>query len=226
MNKIIIAIDGAAGTGKSTISKIVANKLGFAFVKTGEMYRAITYKLIKENIELIQIDEIKELLDNIDLQFKYNNENQIAILDGIDITKYLTSKDVTNLVSQVSAIKCVRDKVLFYEINSAKENNIVMEGRDIGTIIFPNADVKIFLVASVEERAKRRYKQNLELGIKTSYEEIKQNIAFRDENDTKKEHGAMTIADDAVIVENNNRTIESTINEIMQIIDRKIGDRI
>ncbi len=226
MNKIVIAIDGAAGTGKSTISKIIANKLGFAFVKTGEMYRAITYKLLKENIELNEIDKIEELLQNIDLEFKYNNENQIAILDGEDITKHLTSKEVTGLVSQVSGIKCVRDKVLFYELNSAKENNIIMEGRDIGTIIFPNADVKIFLTASVEERAKRRYKQNLELGIKTSYEEIKQNIAFRDENDTTKEYGAMTIAKDAVVVENNNRTIESTINEIMQIIERKIGDRI
>ena len=226
MKKFVIAIDGPAGTGKSTISKIIANKLGFAFVKTGEMYRAITYKLIKENISLDDIEKIEKLLENIDLEFKYNNENQIAILDGEDITQYLTSKEVTNLVSQVSAIKVVRDKVLFYELNSAKENNIVMEGRDIGTIIFPNADVKIFLIASVEERAKRRYKQNQELGIKMSLEEIKINIEFRDQNDTNIEHGAMKKADDAIVVENNNRTIESVVNEVMQIIEEKIGDKL
>lgn len=226
MDKIVIAIDGLAGTGKSTISKIIANKLGFAFVKTGEMYRAITYKILKENIDLSDLDKIEKLLKNIDLEFKYNNDKQTAILDNEDITEYLNSKEVTNLVSQVSAIKIVRDKVLYYELNSARENNIVMEGRDIGTLIFPNADVKIFLVASVEERAKRRYKQNQQLGIKMSLEEIKQNIEFRDENDTKKEHGAMKKAEDAIVVENTNRTIESVVNEVLKIIEEKIGDRL
>lgn len=226
MKYYVIAIDGPAGTGKSTISRMVANRIGFAFVKTGEMYRAITYKMIKENINLNDTDQINDMLDNIDLSFKYEHEKQISILEGEDITSYLDSTEVNNIVSQVSSIKQVREKVLEYELKSAENNNIVMEGRDIGTAIFPNADVKIFLTASVEERAKRRYKQNLAKGIKSSYEEIKENIEFRDENDRMKEIGALKMAEDAVLVENNNRTIESVVKEVIDIVNEKIGDNL
>ncbi len=226
MKYYVIAIDGPAGTGKGTISRMVANRIGFAFVKTGEMYRAITYKMIKENINLNDTDQINDMLDNIDLSFKYEHEKQISILEGEDITSYLDSTEVNNIVSQVSSIKQVREKVLEYELKSAENNNIVMEGRDIGTAIFPNADVKIFLTASVEERAKRRYKQNLAKGIKSSYEEIKENIEFRDENDRMKEIGALKMAEDAVLVENNNRTIESVVKEVIDIVNEKIGDNL
>lgn len=222
----IIAIDGPAGTGKSTISRLVSNKINFAFIKTGEMYRGITYKMLKDNIDLNDIEQIDAMLNNIDIKFKYTTEMQITILDGIDITDKLSTPEVSAIVSQVAANKSIRNKVYKFELEAAENNNIIMEGRDIGTTVFPHADVKIFLTASVEERAHRRYKQSMANGHTTSYEEIKQNIEFRDENDRKKEVGALKIAEDAIMVDNTNRTIESVVAEIVKIINDKIGDNI
>ena len=218
----IIAIDGPAGSGKSTISRLVANRIGFVYVKTGEMFRSITYMLIKNSVDIEDVEAVKKVLSNLDLRFEYNKEQQISILEGENITKILTTKEVTKLVSQVSTIKEVRDKVFEYEHSIAKQYDIVMEGRDIGTVVFPNADLKIFLDASVEERSKRRYEQALEEGQIVSYEEIMNSIILRDELDRNKKYGALKIPDDAIVVNSDNSTIENTVNRIVDIIKEKL----
>lgn len=218
----IIAIDGPAGSGKSTISRLVANRIGFVYVKTGEMFRSITYMLIKNSVDIEDVEAVKKVLSNLDLRFEYNKEQQISILEGENITKILTTKEVTKLVSQVSTIKEVRDKVFEYEHSIAKQYDIVMEGRDIGTVVFPNADLKIFLDASIEERAKRRYEQALEEGQIVSYEEIMNSIILRDELDRNKKYGALKIPDDAIVVNSDNSTIENTVNRIVDIIKEKL----
>ncbi len=218
----IIAIDGPAGSGKSTISRLVANRIGFVYVKTGEMFRSITYMLIKNSVDIEDVEAVKKVLSNLDLRFEYNKEQQISILEGENITKILTTKEVTKLVSQVSTIKEVRDKVFEYEHSIAKQYDIVMEGRDIGTVVFPNADLKIFLDASVEERSKRGYAQALDEGQIVSYEEIMNSIILRDELDRNKKYGALKIPDDAIVVNSDNSTIENTVNRIVDIIKEKL----
>ena len=218
----VIAIDGPAGSGKSTISRLVANNIGYVYVKTGEMFRSIAYAIIKANIDYTDVEAVKELIQNIDIKFKFSKEKQFSMLNGEDITDYLNTKEVTSIVSQVSSIKEVRQLVLVYEKEVAKYNNVVMEGRDIGTVVFPNADIKIFLNASIENRAKRRYEQAIQEGKSLTYEEILDNIKNRDELDKTKKYGALQIPNDAIIVNSDNLQIEQTVEKIINIINEKI----
>lgn len=221
MPNYIIAIDGTAGCGKSTISRALANKIGFTYIKTGEMFRSITYKLIKEKVSLQDEEKLKQILNNLDLKFKYTKDRQISILDGEDITEELNSLIIDGIVSQVSSIDLVRKKVLEFEREAAKEYNIVMEGRDIGTVVFPEADVKIFLTSTIEERTKRRYIQSLESGITITQDEIMHNILFRDEIDMLKENGSLKKADDAIEIVNSNKTIDQVVEEIIKVLKDK-----
>lgn len=218
----VIAIDGPAGSGKSTISRLVANNIGYVYVKTGEMFRSIAYAIIKANIDYTDVEAVKELIQNIDIKFKFSKEKQFSMLNGEDITDYLNTKEVTSIVSQVSSIKEVRQLVLVYEKEVAKYNNVVMEGRDIGTVVFPNADIKIFLNASIENRAKRRYEQAIQEGKSLTYQEILDNIKNRDELDKTKKYGALQIPNDAIIVNSDNLQIEQTVEKIINIINEKI----
>ena len=162
------------------------------------------------------------MLDKINIEFKRENNKDLVYLNGKDVTRRIREKDVTNIVSKVSSIKEVRFKLneLFRKV--AKDKKVIMEGRDIGTYVFPNADVKIYLDASLEERAKRRVKQNEELGIHIPYEEIKEDIRKRDENDKNKEIGALKKADDSIYIDTSNMTIEEVTNEIIDIIKNKM----
>ena len=214
----VIAIDGPAGSGKSTISRLVANKIGYVYVKTGEMFRSITYAIIKANIDYTDVEAVKSLIQDIRLEFKFSEEKQFTILNGEDITAYLNSKEVSSIVSQVSSIKEVRDLVLVYEKEAAKYNNVVMEGRDIGTVVFPNADIKIFLNSSIETRAKRRYEQAMQERKDVTYQEILDNIKKRDELDKTKKYGALQVPTDAIIVNSDNLEIEQTVQKILDII--------
>lgn len=218
----IVGIDGPAGTGKSTLTKLISKELNLINIDTGATYRCVALKAIKNNITLEEKDKIIALLDNINIEFKNEEDKQKVFLDGEDVTERIRENDVNNIVSPVSSIKEVRFKLVDLQRKLAEGKNAIMEGRDITTYVFPNADVKIYLDASMDERAKRRYNQNLEKGIKTSYEDVYENIQLRDENDKAKEVGALKIADDATIIDTTNLTIEEVKNKIIECIKKKM----
>ena len=217
----IVAIDGPAGTGKGTVTKIIAEKMNLINIDTGATYRCVALDMLNKNIKLDEEEKIKELLENIEIEFKNDNGNQLVFLNNNDVTKEIRSKRVTECVSQVSAIKQVRLAMADLQRKMGLQQDSIMEGRDIGTYVFPNADVKIYLDADVEERAKRRFLQNQEKNINMSYEEILQNIKMRDENDKAKEIGALKIADDAIVIDTTNLTIDEVVNKIVNIIGSK-----
>lgn len=215
---MIVAIDGPAGSGKGTVTKILADRLGLINLDTGATYRCVALMTLKNNYTLEDESEIVDLLPNIDIEFKRENGEEKVFLNGEDVTKEIRSKEVNKIVSQVSGITPVRIYMAELQRKMAKGKDVIMEGRDIGTYVFPNAEVKIYLDADVEERAKRRYKENLEKGVDMSYEEVLDNIKKRDENDKNKEIGALKVADGAIIVDTTSKTIEEVANEIENII--------
>ena len=214
----IVAIDGPAGTGKGTIAKLISNRLKLINIDTGAMYRCVALQMLKENINLDEEEKIKQLLKNINIDLK---DDGMVYLNGVDVTEKIRSKEVSDIVSPVSSIKIIRTCMVEMQRKLGKEKDIVMEGRDIGTVVFPNADVKIYLDADVHERAKRRFLQNKEKNINMSYEEILEKIKKRDENDKNKEIGALKVAKDAVIIDSTNSAIEEVYEKIEEIIKRK-----
>lgn len=217
----VVAIDGPAGTGKGTVTERLSKKLNLINIDTGATYRCVTLAMIKQNVKLEEIEKIKEILDKIQIELKNENGKQTVLLNGENVTEAIRGKEVTKQVSQVSSIKEVRLAMAGLQRKMADGKSVVMEGRDIGTYVFPSADVKIYLDADVEERAKRRYKQNQEKGIDMSYEEILENIKKRDENDKNKEIGALKIADDATVIDTTKMSINKVVKEIEKIIKKK-----
>ena len=175
----IVAVDGPSGTGKGTITKLVSEKFGFQYLDTGAMYRCVTLKLLNEKIDIEDIEKIEEILKDIKLEL----DGDKIYLDGEDVSKRIREEDVTNQVSQVSHIPIVRTSMVELQRRMSEGKSVILDGRDIGTNVFPNAEVKIYLDASTEERAKRRFKQNQEKGIDIPFEEVKANSEFRDNND-------------------------------------------
>ena len=220
----IVAIDGPAGTGKGTITKLVAEELGLINIDTGAMYRCVTLACLRNNISVDDISEIENILENIDIKFKRENSEIITILNNEDVSKEIRTPLVDENVAKYAAIKCVRDKMTKLQQEMKKLGNIIMEGRDIGTTIFPDANVKIYLDASIEERANRRYKQNLEKGINESYEEVLENIKQRHILETTRKISPLRKADDAILVDSTNLTIEEVKKEVLKIIKEKTGD--
>ena len=217
----IVAIDGPAGRGKGTITEIVSKKLGLVNIGSGSAYRCVALETIRRGIKVEEKEKIINMLNEINIEFKLENGKDVIYLRGEDVTTRIREKDVAKIVSQISSIKEVRFKL--NDIFRAYANNkeVVMEGRDIGTYVFPNADVKIYLDATPEERAKRRYKQNQELGIEMSYEEILKNIKLRDKNDMEKEIGALKQAEDAIYIDSSNMEIEEVSKKIEDVIKQK-----
>ena len=220
----VVAIDGPAGSGKGTIAKKISKELGLVNLDTGATYRCVALQSIKENVPLSDEKGIIKLLDNINIQFEISEPTDIVKLNGKDVTKDIRTKEVTNIVSQVSSIKEVRFKMVDIQRKMAQGKNVVMEGRDIGTYVFPNADVKIYLDATIEERAKRRYKENMEKGINTTYEEVVENLELRDKNDKAKEIGALKVAEDAIIIDSTKLSIEQVVEKVKNIIKEKMGE--
>ena len=216
----IVAIDGPASSGKGAITEIIAKKLNLKKIDTGIMYRCITLEAIEHNLTEKDQKEILELLNKTDIVM---NENKV-LLNGNDVTEKKRTKEINELVSQISAIKELRYKMVEWQRKMAEGKDIIMEGRDIGTVVFPDANVKIYLDADVEVRAIRRYKQNLEKNINTCFEEVLENIRKRDKIDKEKEYGALKIADDAIVVDTTNLDIEQTVKKILEIIMNKKGE--
>ncbi len=211
----IVAMDGPAGAGKGTITKQVAEKLGLINIDTGAMFRLVTLNVIQEGIEIHEEDRIKEILDRIHIDMKENGE---VFLNGEEVSKQIREDEVNCLVSPISVIPIVREKLLELQRKIAQGKNVIMEGRDIGTVVFPNADVKIYLDASAEERARRRLKQNQEKGISGSYVEVLESIMDRDERDKNREIAPLKQAEDAIYIDSTNMTIEEVVDKIVKII--------
>ena len=217
----IVAIDGPAGTGKGTITKLLAQKLNLVEIDTGAMYRCITLECIRNNISSENEERIKEILKNIKIELKHINGEQKVFLNGEDVSKKIRTPEVDDLVAVFAALKVVRDKVTPMQRKMGEKDDIIMEGRDIGTVVFPNADVKIFLDCSIEERARRRYKQNLEKDINESYEEVLASMKERHKLETEREIAPLVKADDAILVDSTNMTIDEVVEKIASIIIEK-----
>lgn len=220
----VVAIDGPAGSGKGSVTKIVGEKIGLINIDTGAMYRSVALNMIREKIELNDTEKISKLLDNIKLDFKKDEEVMRFYLNGEEVTDEIRSKEVNEIVSQVSHIPLVRERMVDLQRKIANGKHVIMEGRDIGTNVFPNADVKIYLDATPEERANRRYKQNIEKGIDIPYEEVLQNVIFRDNSDKTSDVAPLKMAEDAILVDSTNIPIEEVVKKIIEIIE-KVKDK-
>ena len=219
----IVAVDGTAGSGKGTITKIIAKKLNLISIDTGAMYRCVTLECINQNIEYTEIEKIKKVLENINIELKKENENQLVFLNGKDVSIDIRTPEVDNQVAKFAAIKEVRDKITPMQRKMGENNDIIMEGRDIGTVVFPHANVKVFLDCSVEERAKRRYKQNIENGIQSTYEEVLESIKERNKLETEREIAPLIKAPDAVYIDSTGMTIDEEVEAVINVINEKRG---
>lgn len=213
----IIAVDGPSGTGKGTITKLVSEKFNFQYLDTGAMYRCVTLKMINEKVSLEDEEKIENVLKDIKIDLKGDK----IFLDDTDVSKRIREEDVTKLVSQVSHIPVVRSSMVELQRRMSEGKSVILDGRDIGTNVFPNAEVKIYLDASSEERAKRRFKQNKEKGIDIPFEEVKANIEFRDKNDKNSKVGPLKKAKDAVYIDSTNLSIKQVERKVVKVIKEK-----
>ena len=210
---MIIAIDGPAGSGKSTIAKLIAEDLGFVYLDTGAMYRLVTLKALNDGI-LGNLDKIIKMLDNLNIDIKENG----FYLDDIDVSEEIRKPVVSENVSDIAAIREVREKMVDLQRKFSESKNVILDGRDIGTVVFPNANVKIFLIADAKERANRRYRELVAKGENVKIEEIYENILKRDEIDSTRKESPLKKADNAIEVDTTSKNIEEVKNEILNII--------
>lgn len=216
-----IAIDGPAGAGKSTIAKRVARELSFIYVDTGAMYRAMALYLLNEGVDRNNTEQIGEICQNAEISIEYQNGEQIVLLNGKNVNAYLRTEEVGNMASVSSAVPRVREKLLSLQRKLAKDMSVVMDGRDIGTTILPDADVKIYLTASSLTRAKRRYLELQEKGTVCNLDEIQKDIEERDQRDMNRKISPLRQADDAVLVDSSDLTIPQVVDRILEIFRSK-----
>ena len=211
----VVAIDGPAGSGKGTVAKILASKCNLMYIDTGAMYRAVAYQTLKDNISIEDEDKIVEIAKNSKIEFIDGK----TYLNGEDISKEIRTMEVTRIVSPISSIVKLREILVDLQREMAKGSDVIMEGRDITTVVFPNATYKFYLDATVEERANRRYKENREKGMEISYEEILENIKKRDYNDMHKEVGSLTRTEDSIYIDSTNMSIQEVVDEMKKNIN-------
>ena len=216
-----VAIDGPAGAGKSTIAKLVAKEMNFIYVDTGAMYRAIALYLLRKGVKPDERDRLADECQGADVTIRYEDGIQQVLLNGENVSGMIRTEEVGNMASASSVDGAVRAKLLDLQRNLAKENDVVMDGRDIGTNILPNADVKFYLTASVEERANRRFKELTEKGQECDLEKIKADIIERDERDMNREIAPLKQAEDAVLIDSSDLGIEDVLKAMVEIINKK-----
>lgn len=223
MKAIRIAIDGPASSGKSTVAKIIAKNLGYTYLDTGAMYRCATYIALKNNYSENDISAILKELSEHPITFKKADDgSQLVFLGTEDVTLAIRQNDVTNNVSWVSAIAEIREELVAQQRRIAQDGAIIMDGRDIGTVVLPDAELKIFLIASVDERAERRYRENLEKGIDSDFETLKEEIAARDFKDSHREVSPLKAADNAIVFDTTGVTIQGVVQFIQEKAEKII----
>ena len=214
MKKLVVAIDGPAGAGKSTVAKLAAKELGYTYIDTGAMYRAVAWKTLQQKADVTDA-LILDIVRDIDVRLAYANGVTQVFVDGQDITGEIRTPEVSHIVSQVAALGPVREKMVDLQRRMATEGGVLMDGRDIATHVLPNADVKIFLTASIEERAQRRWKEMKEKGYDMSLEELQKDIAARDKADSEREISPLVQADDATLLDTTGLSIDGVVARIL-----------
>ncbi|WP_099362700.1 (d)CMP kinase [Fredinandcohnia onubensis] len=220
--KISIAIDGPAAAGKSTVAKIIAKELSYIYVDTGAMYRALTYKALQLSLDLESEEQLLDALQNANIELRPSENGQLVFIDHKDVTEKIREHDVTNSVSIVSKHRKVREDMVRRQQSFAKSGGVVMDGRDIGTHVLPDAEVKIFLLASVDERAERRHQENLSKGYQSDLEQLKLEIAQRDKLDSEREVAPLRKAEDAIEIDTTSLGIEEVVAKIMDVVKERI----
>ena len=215
-----VAIDGPAGAGKSTIAKAIAKQLGYVYVDTGAMYRAMALYFLRSNISKDDEAKISSVVDEISVSIKYEDGAQHVILNGEDVTGLIRNEEVGNMASATSVYGPVRTKLVALQQELAKTTDVIMDGRDIGTVVLPNADVKVFLTASVECRAKRRYDELVAKGQDADFDQIAKDIEERDYRDSHREISPLKQAEDAILVDSSNMTIDEVVNTIINLCNK------
>jgi len=224
LKNIRVAIDGPAGAGKSSISKVVAKKFGFVYVDTGAMYRASALYAIRAGIA-IEEKSLIPVLDDIHIDMEYHDDGQIILLNGEDVSSKIREEEVSMGASAIAVIPAVRLKLVEIQRELAKKCSVIMDGRDIGTYVLPDAELKIYLTASVEERAKRRYKELLEKGAECDLSEVENDIKKRDFNDMNRDFAPLKQAEDAVLVDSSDMTFDEVVERITNLISEKMGEQ-
>ena len=217
-----IAIDGPAGAGKSTIARCAAKEIGYIYVDTGALYRAVGLYMLKQGIDTAEVHAVSPLLGQVEVTLAFQNGEQKVILCGEDVSQDIRTAEVSMAASNVSAIPAVRDFLFSLQKDIAKNNNVVMDGRDIGTVVLPDAQVKIFLTASPEERAKRRYEEMIKKGEPADYGDVLSDLKTRDYNDSHRAVAPLIPAASAVIVDTTGNTLEQSVEQLISIIKEKL----
>lgn len=224
MKRFAIAVDGPAGSGKSTVAKAVAKRLGIIYVDTGAMYRGVAYYCIQNGVNCCDEKAVLALLEEIRLEIQPTEEGQRIFIDNEDITQKIRTQEIGQGASEVAIIQSVRQKLGDMQRQMAKENSVVMDGRDIGTYVLPQAEVKIYMDASVDERALRRMGELQAKGEKPDFEEVRDAIIRRDENDMNRQHNPLRKAQDAIYLDTTKMSIEDSVEKIISIIKEKLGE--
>ncbi|MGD6841527.1 (d)CMP kinase [Bacillus infantis] len=223
IKKISIAIDGPAAAGKSTVAKIAAEKLSYIYIDTGAMYRALTYKAIEAGADLENEYKLMDILTGIQIDLLPGDQGQIILVDGENVTEVIRTAAVTNSVSIVAKHRKVREEMVRRQKEFSVGGGVVMDGRDIGTHVLPHAEVKVFLLASVDERAMRRHQENIKKGYPSDLEQLKTDIAYRDKLDSEREVAPLKKADDAVVIDTTSLAIPEVVEKIMLLAEERIG---
>ena len=216
MKKLVVAIDGPAGAGKSTVAQLAAKKLGYTYIDTGAMYRAVAWKTLQQGKEITDA-LILDVVKDIDVNLQYADGRTKVTVDGTDVSAAIRTPEVSGIVSQVAALGPVREKMVDLQRKMAERGSVLMDGRDIATNVLPNADVKIFLTASIEERAMRRWKEMKEKGYDITLEKLQQDIAARDKADSEREISPLVQAEDATLLDTTGLSIDEVVSRILSM---------
>lgn len=219
--KLSVAIDGPAAAGKSTVAKITAEKFNYIYVDTGAMYRALTYKALRQGVNVSDELGLKQLLENTAIELQPSEIGQLVYVDGENVTSEIRNNEVTSTVSEVSKHRLVREEMVRRQQELGQSGGVVMDGRDIGTHVLPDAEVKVFLIASVDERAHRRYQENMQKGFSADIEKLKEEIALRDKLDSEREVSPLKKAADAIEIDTTSLTIEQVAEKIIVLIEER-----
>lgn len=224
MNTVQIAIDGPAGAGKSTISKRAAKQLGYIYIDTGAMYRTVGLAALESGKNPKIASEVESILDDISIEICHREGEQRIYLGGRDVSEDIRRPEVSVAASDVAVIPAVRIKLVELQRSLAQKENVIMDGRDIGTYVLPNAKVKIFLTASLEERARRRYEELQKKGDLSTFDEVKADMAYRDKNDSGRDFAPLKAAEDSILLDTTGNTLEQSVNQIINLIREEVGN--